>query len=96
MTFKLQEGGTTAEPPSTQTECKTCASAGTKPQPIRVVTSPQYYSQDAAIELIGRVNEAGIFVGDIQITALIDTGSKVSTITQDFCDKHRYEIHPVK
>ena len=54
------------------------------------------HSQDAAVELNGRVNEGDIFVGDIQVTALIDTGAQVSTITQDFCEAHRYDIHPAK
>ena len=36
------------------------------------------------------------FVGDIQVMALINTGAQLSTITEDFCDKHRYEIHPMK
>ena len=66
------------------------------PQPINVVTSPQYHDPDAAVELNGRVNEADIFVGDIQVTSLIDTRTQVSTITQDFCEEHGYEIHPVK
>ena len=70
--------------------------AGTKPQPIGVVTSPQYHSPYATIVLIGRVNEADIFVGDIWVTALINTRAQVSTITRDFCDKHRYDIHPIK
>ena len=51
---------------------------------------------DATVELIGRVNEAVIFVGDIQVTALINTGAQVSTITQDFCEEHIYKIHSVK
>ena len=49
-----------------------------------VVTSPQYHNPDATVELIGRVNEADIFVGDIWVAALIDTRAQVSTITQGF------------
>ena len=58
--------------------------------------SPQYHSSDAIVELIGRVNEDAICVGDIQVTAVINTGAQVSTITLDFCDKHGDDIHPVK
>ena len=36
------------------------------------------------------------FVGDIQVTAVIDTRAQVSTITQDFCEEHGCKIHPVK
>ena len=35
-------------------------------------------------------------MGDIQVTALIDTGAQVSTITWEFCEQHGYDIHPVK
>ena len=48
------------------------------------------------MELTVRINEADIFVGDIRVIAVIDTGAQISTITQDFCKKHGYEIHPVK
>ena len=58
--------------------------------------SPHYHGPDAVIDLIGRVNEADIFVGDIWVTALIYTGAQVSTITWDFCDKHMYSNHPMK
>ena len=50
----------------------------------------------AAIELIGRVNEADISVGDIWVTALINTRAQVSTITQEFCKQHGYDANPVK
>ena len=48
------------------------------------------------MELTGRVNEADIFVGDIQVMAFIDIGTQVSTISQEFCKQHGYDIHPVK
>ena len=95
--FKLQDERATAEPPpNTQTECGTCASASTNPQPIKVVTSPQYHNPDAAVELIRRVNEADIFVHDIWVSAPIDTWAEISTIAWDSYEEHGYEIHPVK
>ena len=57
---------------------------------------PQYWKPDATVDLIGRVSEAEFFVGEIWVTAVIDTRAQVSTITQDFCEEHRYEIHPIK
>ena len=96
MAFNLQERGATADLPSTWAECRTCASASANPQPVKVITSPQYHNPYAAIELLGRVNEADIFVGDIWVTGLIDTKAQVSTITWDFCEGHGYNIHPVK
>ena len=59
---------------------KPCDSASIKPKPIRVGTSPHYHSPDVTVELIGRVNEANIFIGHIQVTALIDTTAQVSII----------------
>ena len=95
--FKLQEWGSTAEPPpSTQTECRTCVRAGAKAHPVGVVTSSKHHGPDATVELFGRVNEADIFVGEIWVMALIITGAHVSSITQDFCGKFGYDIHPVK
>ena len=76
--------------------CGIYASAGTTPQPIKFVTSLQYHNPDVTGGLTERANEAGIFVGDIQVTALIDMGAQISTITCNFCEEHGYEIHLVK
>ena len=35
-------------------------------------------------------------MGDIQVMAFIDMGAQISTITQEFCKQHGYDIHPVK
>ena len=77
-------GGATAEsPPNSQepNRIQNMCQCQPQPQPIRVVTSPPYLSQDATEELIGRVSKADIFIGDIWVTALIDTRAQVSTIT---------------
>ena len=79
--FKSQKGEQQQNLSNTKTECRTCTSVGATPKPIKVLTSPHYHNPDAAIELIGRVNEADIFVGDIWVTALIDTRAQFSTIT---------------
>ena len=47
-------------------------------------------------ELIGGFNEADIFISDIWVMALIDTGAQVSTVTRDFCEQHGYNIYPMK
>ena len=65
--FKLQEGEQQQNLPNTQTECRTCTSTSTNPQAVKVITCPQYKKLGATIELIGMVNEADIFVGDIQL-----------------------------
>ena len=85
-------GATAEPPPSSQSEC----GASVTPEPIKFVTNPQYHNPDAAIRLIGRANGTEVFIDNIKVTALIDTGAQVSTITQDFYKEHGYKIHPVK
>ena len=55
---------------------------------MSIVPSPPSPSLNAAIELIGSLNEAGIFVGDILVIALINMGEQISIITQEFCEQH--------
>ena len=86
----------TAGPPSTWVEHTACASRGTKPQSIDPYHKPQTSSPNAIIELISRVNEANIFMSNIWVTALIDTGAQVSTITKEFCEQHGYDIPSVQ
>ena len=66
------------------------------PTANKSVTGPQYHNLDTVVELIWRINEADIVVGDIQVMALIATGALVSTISQDFCEEHGYEIYLLK
>ena len=63
---------------------------------IKFITGSQYHNPDTVVRLIGRPNEAHVFIDDIKVTTLIDTGAQVSTITQDLCEEHRFEIHPIK
>ena len=80
--------------PSTWAEHGACTIAGTEPQPIDSPSEPPF-NPHAAVELIGTVNEADIFIGDTHVTTLIDTGAQVSRITRGFFEQHRYGIHPV-
>ena len=89
-------GDTTEPPPSTQIKYGTCASISTKPHPTSIVFNPPSHSPNSTLELIERVNEADIFVGDIQIMVLIDTGVQASTITEEICKQHGHDIHPMK
>ena len=78
-------------PPAPKQNVRTCASASAsasaRPQPMGIVTSPQYHSPEATIELNGRVNETDIFVGDIQVTALIDIWSTSFHHYLELCDE---------
>ena len=44
------------------------------------------------VHLIGSTNEAEILIDDIPVTALIDTRAQVSTISQDICLSHGYDM----
>ena len=78
--------------PSTQTEYGTCTSASAKPQSISVITSPPYHNQDATIELIERVNETDIFVGDIWILLSLMLEHKFPPLPRTSVNN----IHPIK
>ena len=48
--------------------------------------------------LVGTSNEVEIFIGSVNTTALLDTGSSVSTISNSFNKKHfpNIDIHPIE
>ena len=50
---------------------------------------------DPWARLIGRANEEKIIVNGKSVTALLDTGSQVSHISQDYCQAMGIPIHPI-
>ena len=64
----------TGPPPSTWDKHRACTSTGAELYPIDIPSEP-HSNPNATVELIGRVNEANIFIGDIHIMALINTGA---------------------
>ena len=44
----------------------------------------QYYNSDPLVRLIGDANESILQVDKFKITALIDSGAQISTITESF------------
>ena len=46
-------------------------------------------------QLVGQANEVDLIVGDTYCTALLDTGSMVSTISADICRSMNLEIQPL-
>ena len=91
-----QRGRCNRTSPNTWGRHRACDSTGAKPQLIDIPSEPPLSNPGDTMELIGRVTEADILLGDISVMALIDTGAQVSTITQDFCEQHGYDINPVK
>ena len=46
-------------------------------------------------KLVGRANEKQIFINGHPVTALLDTGSQVTHVSQDFCLAKGIRIHPI-
>ena len=46
-------------------------------------------------KLVGRANEERIFINGQPVTALLDTGSQVTHVSDDFCLANGIEIHPI-
>ena len=50
---------------------------------------------DLWAKLVGRANEDQIYINGHLVTALLDTGSQVTHVSQDFCLAKGIQIHPV-
>ena len=50
---------------------------------------------DPQARLIGRVKEENIMVNGTSVTALLDTGSQVTHISQGYCQAMGIPIHPI-
>ena len=46
-------------------------------------------------KLIGRANEEQIMINGHPVTALLDTGSQVTHISEAFCHANNFQIHPL-
>ena len=46
-------------------------------------------------KLIGRANEEQIMINGHPVTALLDTGSQVTHISEAFCQTNKIQIHPL-
>ena len=46
-------------------------------------------------DLLGASNESTVFIGGVECTALIDTGSMVTTVGEDFYKQHLANDHPL-
>ena len=46
-------------------------------------------------KLIGRANEEQIMINGHPVTALLDTGSQVTHISEAFCQANIFQIHPL-
>ena len=50
---------------------------------------------DLGAKLVGRANEDQIFINGQPVTAVLDTESQVTHVSQDFCLAKGIQIHPI-
>ena len=54
-----------------------------------------FLNPNLVVQLVGRTNEAPVVVDGCEVTALVDSGAQVSTISVKFCEELDLEIHPL-
>ena len=62
----------------------------------KLAAEPVYPNPDPLMLLFGHSNEDTFVVEEVEITELVDTGSKASAITEGFCTKFSLKIHPLE
>ena len=53
------------------------------------------FNNDPCSRLIGRANEEQIVINGHPVTALLDTGSQVTHISEAFCQANKFQINPL-
>ena len=76
-----------------------------KPQPTQKKADKQkgrknidpipFLNPDPVARLVGRANEAPVVVDGCEVTALVDSGAQVSTISAKFCEELDLKIQPL-
>ena len=51
--------------------------------------------EDVWGKLVGRANEDKSFINGHPVTALLDTGSQITYVSQDFCLVKGIKVHPI-
>ena len=60
-----------------------------------LVRQEESTNADLWAKLVGRANEDQIFINGHPVTTLLDTGSQVTHVSQDFCLTKGIQIHPI-
>ena len=58
---------------------------GTSVSTNKLVAEPGCHNPDPSVWLLGHANEAMVVIERAQTTALVDTGSQISILTERFC-----------
>ena len=53
-----------------------------------------YHNPNPWLRLLGRANESEIEIDGIITKALTDSGTMITMMSKEYCDKHGYEIQP--
>ena len=54
-----------------------------------------FLNPDPVAQLVGCANEAPVVMDGCEVTALVDSGAQVSTISAKFCEELDLEIQPL-
>ena len=61
-----------------------------------VDTREQYHNPDPLARLVGRRNEGTVNINGIPVTALLDTGAEISTVSAKWCMDNGLQIFPLQ
>ena len=61
----------------------------------KLTAEPVYHNPDPLIWPLGCANEAVIVIEGVEMIALVDAGSQISTITERFCTEMGLRILPL-
>ena len=56
----------------------------------------EIFSIDLWTRLVGRANEEQILINEHPVTALLDTGSQITHVSEAFCQANGLQINPLK
>ena len=84
------------EPPKTKPNASTGTKSATGGNGAEgLVAKKEQGPEEIWTKLVGRANEDKIFINGQPVTALLDTGSQVTSVSQDYCLANDIKINPI-
>ena len=62
----------------------------------KLVAESGYHNPHLLVQLLGCANEFRVVVEEVEMTALVDTGSQMSALTEGFCTETGLRILPLR